>query len=138
MPEIMLWNIDHTASVKASRIREITIVSGRRLAMGLSPGGDVHTVKGWFSSEDSFFFGDFEIRFKANRFVEMLHMQMAGGQALDSDLLNKVQTGQGETKKQTFTFYQRDIDRLDRLAGKINVPKSVFIRYLLARSDVRN
>jgi len=137
MADIMLWNTDHTASVKASRIREITIETGRRLAIGNSPGGDVHTVRGWYNNEDCFTFGDFETRFKANQFVEMLHTQMAGGEALDSELMEKVRWGQGETKKVTFTFYGRDIERLERLSGKQNVAKSVLLRYLIARFEAR-
>jgi len=69
--EKMLWNIYKTASVKASKIREITLstVPDHR-------GKFWWCVKGWFNKDEYFSFGDFDSEEEARGFIEELHRQI--------------------------------------------------------------
>ena len=61
-----LWNKDKTASVKESKIREITIY----------PPGNARKcfeVYGWYNPNECFIFGQFETKKEAQDFVEALH-----------------------------------------------------------------
>lgn len=66
----MLWNQNKTASVKASKIRDISILPTR---MG---DGEGFNVKGWHSAKDYFHFGDFDLAVDASAFVHSLHKQI--------------------------------------------------------------
>ena len=71
--EKMLWNKDHTASVRASKLRNIVIYPDRRDMIG----GKVHTeVKGWYNDNDYFDFGWFDNQLQATVFVEALHAKI--------------------------------------------------------------
>jgi hypothetical protein len=66
---LMLWDLYRMASVKASRIREITIT-----LVGLQK--QEYSVKGWYNANESFSFGCFPTEKEAQKFVEGLHEQM--------------------------------------------------------------
>ena len=66
---LMLWNDTETASVKASRIREITINP-----IGMEK--EEYLVEGWFNTNESFNFGYFCSKKVAQAFVSGLHRQM--------------------------------------------------------------
>ena len=56
---------------------------------------------------------------------------------LNYKLLVDVTEGSGATRRVTFTFFERDIARLERLAKRYNVNRSVLLRYLIADLDAR-
>lgn len=68
--EKMLWNLDKTGSIKASKIREISILPAR---MGAGQGFD---VKGWINAKEYFHFGCFDQAEDARVFVKGLHEQI--------------------------------------------------------------
>lgn len=51
---------------------------------------------------------------------------------IDYKLLVSVTQGSGDSRKATFTFFEHDIKRLQTLADRFNVNKSVMLRYLIA------
>ena len=76
MKEVMLWNKDHTAAVRASKLREIVIYRDRRTAYSDVP----HTeVKGWYNANEDFDFGWFKDIEEAEAFVKALNQQIEGG-----------------------------------------------------------
>lgn len=72
--EVMLWNKDRTASVKASKIRDFAIYENSKI-------GALKLV-GWFSpnrrSMDCFTFGFFETKELAQFFLLDLHNKIEG------------------------------------------------------------
>lgn len=66
MKDQMLYDIEKLASVKASRVREIRISVTEE-------GAD---VRGWFNSEEYFYFGHFNTLEEARGYVENLHKQI--------------------------------------------------------------
>lgn len=75
MAEKMLWNKDKTASVKASKIREIRVTPTRMLT---DPDKLVYVVAGWYNKDEAFHFGDFGSKSAANRYVNKLHDRIEG------------------------------------------------------------
>ena len=74
MKEKMLWNKERDASVKASKVREITISPEMRSAFD---SGKTHVeVRGWFNKNEDFIFGWFDTKEEATLFVEALHSQI--------------------------------------------------------------
>ena len=74
MAEKMLWNGDRTASVKASKIRAITVTPTRMLTHEK----EVYDVRGWYNATESFGFGEFPTKSVASRFVNKLHKIIEG------------------------------------------------------------
>ena len=58
------WNKGRTASVVLTKLKEFTITE-------TNPG--IYTLRGWFNSENSFLFGEFIEREKAEEFLEKIH-----------------------------------------------------------------
>jgi len=58
------WNKGRTASVVLSKLKEFTITE-------TSPG--IYALRGWFNSENSFFFGEFKEHEAAEDFLEKIH-----------------------------------------------------------------
>lgn len=54
---------------------------------------------------------------------------------LDYELLVQVMEGSGYSRRVTFTFFERDIQRLEKLANGLNINKSVLLRYLIAELE---
>lgn len=52
-------------------------------------------------------------------------------------LLVDVTEGSGDSRRVTFTFFERDIERLERLAKRFNVNRSVLLRYVIADLQAR-
>ena len=76
MSEKMLWNNNHTESVKASKLRNISIYPDRHTMLGEK----LHTeVKGWYNAQEYFDFGWFDTKEQAVYFVEQLNKQIEGG-----------------------------------------------------------
>jgi len=69
--EKMLWNKYKTASVRASKIREIMLTNFRD-----HRGKYWYVVKGWFNANEAFSFGEFESEDEARAFIEALHKQI--------------------------------------------------------------
>lgn len=61
--EVMLWNKDLTASVRASKLRDFTIASLHGLF------GDVITLTGWYNKNESFSFGEFKTKDEAREYL---------------------------------------------------------------------
>ena len=79
MREAMLWNKDHTACSKASKIREIVIYPDRRSMSDSITSPKVHTeVKGWYNANEDFDFGWFDTKGEAQAFVDNLNAQIEG------------------------------------------------------------
>ncbi len=57
--EVMLWNADLTASVRATKIRSVSIIENNTLL------GVTWVLKGWFSKNDDFEFGIFQTKQQA-------------------------------------------------------------------------
>jgi len=74
MAEKMLWNRDRTASVRASKIREITVTQTRLLNQDKA----VYVVRGWYNHNECFTFGEFLTKSGANRCVNRLHKIIEG------------------------------------------------------------
>jgi len=71
---IMLWDSEKRHSVRADKIREISLYP---------PAGGYNRqrwpVYGWYNNEDRFFFGGFDTEDEARAFIESLHKQMKEG-----------------------------------------------------------
>jgi len=74
MAEKMLWNRNRTASVRASKIREITVTETRMLNQDKG----VYVVRGWYNHNECFTFGEWTTRSGANRWVNTLHKIIEG------------------------------------------------------------
>ncbi len=70
MKEKMLWNKEHTASVRASKIREITI--SPEIRNFVRTGTHVE-VRGWFDRNENFVFAWFNTKEEAITFVKAIH-----------------------------------------------------------------
>jgi hypothetical protein len=70
--DVFLWNKGYNASVRASKIREITIFE--------TPYSSTEQpqwfVEGWFNKNEAFKFGYFDSLAEAQAFVEKLHKEM--------------------------------------------------------------
>jgi len=61
----LLWNKEKTASVVASKIREICIYPRRT-----GNGGTIYEVKGWYNKNEYFYFGFFQTEKEAQEFIK--------------------------------------------------------------------
>lgn len=77
MVDRMLWNKWRMASVKASKIRTITILEGTDVSDQAGIAKGVHRVTGWFNESEHFAFGSFPSLEEARGFVVDLHNQIA-------------------------------------------------------------
>lgn len=75
--EVMLWDKDKLRSAKASKLREIGIYPSSTMTWG--SGGNTVEVRGWYNSNEGFYFGSFATTEEARDFVERLHLQMKRG-----------------------------------------------------------
>jgi len=67
MKDKMIWNTKKTASVRISKLENITIT--------VSP-DETFEVKGWFNNDESFYFGNFTFLDEAREYVEKeIHKQ---------------------------------------------------------------
>ena len=69
----MLWDKEHTHSVKASKIRQFGIYGA---AHEFSDHRPRWKVLGWFNSREEFMFGYFDSFEEAEKFLEDLHTQI--------------------------------------------------------------
>jgi len=65
----MLWNKFKTASVSASKLKEINLYPCRET--------NGYEVLGWYNSNESFNFGQFTTEADARNFIDNLHLQIA-------------------------------------------------------------
>jgi hypothetical protein len=129
--ETMLWNVDQTRSIKAARIREFDITP----YTPLGEKAEVYELNGWTTAQEYFNFGRFPTGRAAQEYLGKLHRLIEGKAGVDYNLLRLAQWGTGEVSRHTFTLYDRDLEILNRLSEKLNVKKSVLIRYLLKVLD---
>lgn len=71
MSEVMLWNKDKTESVKASKIRSFGVY-------GVFSPDRGYKVLGWFNSNESFYFGNWDTIEDAHKYLEGLHARIEG------------------------------------------------------------
>lgn len=73
MAEKMLWNKEHTQSVKASKLRSLGVYGASRDFPELRP---KWKILGWFNRMEDFHFGYFDTVEEANKFLEDLNIQI--------------------------------------------------------------
>lgn len=69
MTEKMLWNVDKTASVKASKIRHFSITK----SLHRMPDLDMCVVNGWYNPNEGFYFGEFKGLEAAQEYLQGIH-----------------------------------------------------------------
>lgn len=73
MAEAMLWNVDRTESVRASKIRNFGIYQEQ--VSSVRKGWKLH---GWYNANEYFYFGFFETEDEARIYLRGLHEQIEG------------------------------------------------------------
>lgn len=79
--DTMLWNIDKTQSVRASRVRNFGIyqepyIPGSLTAIATK--GYRFKLLGWFNQNEYFYFGSWDTEEEARAYLEGLHKQIEG------------------------------------------------------------
>ena len=72
MGEAMLWNVEQTESVRASKIRNFGIYKNFP-----SPSNS-RKLLGWFNANESFHFGVFDTEYEARIYLARIHEQIEG------------------------------------------------------------
>lgn len=73
MANKILWNKGKTAFVLASKIREVQLYE----RLSLITHREYYEVKGWYNESRDFYFGEFQTKEEAQKFMEELQIELA-------------------------------------------------------------